>query len=404
MVAKTIPESRNAGAVLVIFILGLVLIMYILSISPEERENLLEQDSINSYDFKKVTMGYIYPDDRTYKHEIAPVNIIVNKNDEQIFSYKNLEIKQSIFYKQEFNLNTTLLKNFDYLNLLISFSEKIGPQDAYLIVNNKEIEFPNNLPVKSIIIPKEYYEGNNINIKIKFKNDYLNLFTKRSYKINEVSLVGTILDKTSSSTSRSFSLRPQEEQFLDTSVATFVVACSEDSIINIKLNDFTVLNEEISCKMTRSCNTYNGSETCLDLPLEKAYSLELPRHAFKYNQNELIFSLLKGKASVNKFTILNSLNSIPINTFEFSISDRLLPSNNINSNYSFYLEAKIQNYESRSNSDTQFDLYINGNKMLVETTTGILIQNITEYISKNNIVWIDSPDTLYVDYIKAYFE
>lgn len=402
---KTEPESRNNGAVLVVFLLGLALVLYIFSISPADRANLLEDDEIDSYNFKEESIGYIYPDDRTYIHQIAPVNIQVKSQSEQIFSYQNITIKQSIFYKEELNLNTTMLKNYNYLNLLITFNEKIGPETAYLLINNNRIEFPNNLPVKNIIIPEEIIQNSDkITIKLKFKNDFLNIFTKEEYIIESISLVGNILDDNTKTSTKTFTLKPQEEKFLDSSIMTFVVSCNKDSILNVKLNDFTILNEKLECTTSEKCVTYNGSTKCIDEPLEKPYSINLKNHEFKYGKNEVTFSLLEGNANINKIEITNKLIPIPIKTFEFKLTDRILYNKDTSKNYTIYLESKIQNVESGRNYDFEFDLYINGYKIRTSTRTGILIEDITKYVTKNNIIWIDTDDTLHVEYMKSYFE
>lgn len=381
---EAIQEVRTGKAMLIVLLLGIAMLIYILSLSPEDRNNLLNSDSINSYSFSEENLGVIFPRQRSYEHAIAPLSLSVEKLDSVIFSYKNVSFSRSAFYKKEISIDHAIDNKYDILELLIAFNRKIGPEDAYLEFNGEKIDFPNELPFKSITIPMRLLENKtNLEINLKFKDKFLGLFSKDEFVINDISLVGSNLDTSKAYSRRYFEIGNAEGNYLDSSKISFLTSCRRDSKLSINFNGFVIFEEAIPCAQTK-------------LP-ERPFKVNIPVEVLRFGENEVVFSTSDGDFTVDKIMIENNLKEIPLKTFEFTIPERVMEE--IDSS-----EKKVFLEIETVKSEQDFVLNINNHKYPVEKIGHISIVDISEYILKNNVVWIDTDEIINIKSIKAFFE
>lgn len=382
--------SGSNAAMLIAIIMGLIL-LYILFISPEERDALLNDDNdsdsswhsgswgnqtwrLNStlVDEKPGRLDYIKRD--TFEHAIPSINLFSQVNSEVIKEVDSIYVKNGVFSSANYSMNFFIENPNIASNMLLTFNIKSGSGNLMIWFNN-ELIFNNeqknlNNPIE---LPKEFLRSDNI---ITFwVSDVSWLFwTRNEYSLTGIKVVGDIKDISKTQSTTKFWISDEEKNYIEKVTLKFSPECEPNNVgtLRIVVNGNEIYSGVPDCKIL---NSYDFSG-------DKLVS----------GENTLGFSLMEGKTLVDRITVNTDLKEMIYPTYYFELDQSNMDA--------IRLGKQIVNFTVSFTNDVDFKkvgFFVNARKSVFQTYGGSYSENITSAVQLGTNSFELRPEKISMD-------
>lgn len=356
-IKKTKAQSGSQAAILVI-IIAVMLVLFVLSISPEERAKLLNGDDTNngqdpsfpdSTTLIRANPGRIpYMPQHERVHEFAPFNLDADTKGELIYSKNSIYLKNSVFEKitdtMTFSVNPSITSN-----VLLSFNVESSSGSLIIMLNgetifNSHIRPGNSPPIH--ISPSSLQQHNTLEFQVSGPGAAF--WRYNYYSIKNLNIYGDIVDLTQSKSSQVFNVERQEANEMELSDLRYLPACTPGNVrdLAILVNDFQI---------------FSGIPDC-----EVFNTIPIPVHYLHEGVNEITFQVGSGRVLIDRARILNVLEKPDIMTYYFEVRDKYF--NIVDDDYELKPEYESMLDITFPNTDQKrFEILVNGKPLTFNT-------------------------------------
>lgn len=350
-------QAGNQAAILVI-VIAVLLILFILSISPEAREELLNDgtttpgsdpafpDSITLIRANPGTIKYSPENEKI--HEFAPFILNAEVKGENIYTKNSMYLKNSAFEKITdtftFKINPELTSN-----VLLNFNVQ-NAKGSLIIILNEETIF--NAPLTTgnspaINIPATRLKQENT-ITFQTTNPGAAFWRYNYYEINNINIYADIRDLTRSRATQSFNIDPKEANEMKISNLRYLPTC------NLQTTKETTI-------LINNLQIYRAIPDC-----EVFNNIPIPTSHLKEGVNEITFSIREGQILIDRARITNQLETPQNTIYYFEVRDKYF--NFINDEYELKREYETMlDITFPNTNQKRFELIINGKPMNFNT-------------------------------------
>ncbi len=302
----TAKALSSGGAGTMVILIGILLALYILLIPPQDRWNLLNNNSIQTPDESLIVLheypGLLSRDTNEKTISLLPLSLESPNTPKELLRLNSLIISHSIFVNNNHRIvfNTNGLKPHD---LYLSFNVEKHKGKMRIVLNNNVIaeqEFNGNKPIQ---LPNQYLTtGENI-LYLEAMSPGLAFWRNNYYYLKDIAIVGTLIDESIGVGERSFYLGDKELRNIDSAKLRFFTGCKNPAKVELLLNNELIANTLMPCSKSFS----------FDLNLE---SLRKGKNVLRVkSSDEILLDNLrividyKERQGVNYYFEVNDLNS-----------------------------------------------------------------------------------------------
>lgn len=362
-------QDTGSGVAVLILLITLFMVLYILLLPPEQREEILNQSTSEdgSSEFVSKTIlsespGQLYTtQESNIVHDISAINLFIKSEPITTKLANSLEISKGLFSSkpQILTFDVDDLTNLKSVILFFSVKKSNGNLEIWL---NDNIIFDKNVDgIQTLDLPINYIKKNNV-LTMKVSNPGILFFIKNRYELETVGIKETY-QLVNPKETRSFTITSSEKTNLQKATLEYQIYCNKldkgTTMFEILLNEKSVISKAISC--------IGGSED-VELPLEKVNE----------GNNVLTFIVEDGDFQFSQINVKTELKekSYPIYHFEITSEDY---DNIINGNYDILLKLNLP-----ENINKKAILYVNENQFTMETNEDEFLKDISEFINKGD--------------------
>lgn len=256
-------KGQGSGAATLVAIITLLIVLYILFIPPESREELLGLNSSStSTSSSSSTSSYVhynktlslscegvpgrvdYLSQKEIEHNIAVTTVMTKTSASIIKDVGAIYVKDALFSSKEENVSFGINDVGNTKNILLSFVVKKAGGRLIISLNDNEI-FNSEVVgenVEPIVLPREFLMGKNV-LVFKTSNPGLVFWRTNEFVLEGVKVTADITDVDARESNNVFLVGSSEKNNLDKSSIRFIVdKCgSEDSgRLYVTLNGFDI--------------------------------------------------------------------------------------------------------------------------------------------------------------------
>ncbi len=382
------------GAANLLIIIALVLVLYILFLPPESREELLE-DNVSGSTGSELeelanvllleTIGTVdYIPSEYDEHDINNIYLSAQTNAEVLDQFNAFIIKRGWFVKKDKVLNFKIDDADNTDNVILSLSaSKIG-EVLHIFVNGEEIYEGKleSLTPGPITIKKDLLQEENI-LTFELEGVGLGFWKTNRYDFNNVEIIGDVTDVSGQEGEESFILTEEEYENLQEAKLNFIPYCSnvqDVGKLTVKLNYNTIFSAIPIC--------------------EDYYAQTFSKEILNQGENKISFMTSKGSYTIEQIEI----------TTEGEEDDSVL----------YYFEINESQYQEiedgeidcmlflefvDNEEDKKATLNVNGHLREIDQTEEDYEKNLNNWVSEgNNYIEIIPKRTLNIVELKVSLE
>lgn len=288
-------QSGINAAVLVAIIAGII-ILYIIFISPEQREEILTgengngggiSNSNNNITLLSESVGTLEEFKDLEDRSIPNIYLIETTDSTELDSINPVSVRNGWFDKKikivNFYIND--LENTDNVVLTFTAPKRKGILTIKLNENSIFEYDINSLNVDPISLEKELLGEENI-LEFSVSGVGMAFWKTNEYNLENIKVIGDITDKSRQESRNIFSLTTAEYMNLDSVSLKFVPYCSK--AIEVGILDVYINNK----------NVYHSVPICDDLVKQ-----DIPVSILNAGENKIIFKTEKGSYSVEQIKV-----------------------------------------------------------------------------------------------------
>ena len=368
--------QSGSNAAILVALMALLIILYILFLPPDVREELLEgnytdngtsstDDGLNKtlLQEKPGTIDYVDSDYRN--HELPSFRLYSAEEGRILKEQTSLYVKNSAFEKS-FSSITFKADSPDYDNFLLSFNVEKAEGMLLLILNGQEIyngkiELGSPAPIK---LPKDLIQDENT-LRVEVSNVGWAIWKVNEYLLKNIKITADFTDKSASKSQHHFFINQEEKDYIDRATLFFYPRCDtgEVGILSIELNNVRIYSSIADCGV----NNY--------IPLNPEYLYT--------GENTISFSSDKGSYLIDNLRVRTYIKApiYPIYYFEvdddfFQTIDEDDPDNDeLKDKWNAVLKIRFVNRE-----DKKGEIIINGRTLSFNTDDLEYKRYIDDYI------------------------
>ena len=389
------PKKAVAwGAAVLVILIALFMVLYILMVSPEERERLLspnetaEQPSaepaeeVTAEENMSLLMESpgklsVAKTDKV-KHEVPSINLYVKTQPSLKQLAESLTIERGFISSSPKELSFPIdeLANLEKVSLVFNAVQSSGRLEIWL--NDHLVYDSEASGVEIVTLPNTYLKEKN---KITFKVNHpgLAFWKKNKYVLKDISLK-LEYKLLNPEEKRTFVLSTDDYENLKTGKLEFNFYCNnleDTTTIKVLLNKKEIFSEVVGC-------------------IAGSRSIELSKEDFEKGKNELIFSIGGGDFQFNNIFVETSLKETTYPTYHFSVDSSVMEK--INQGKKVYLYLALP--ETGRKSAT---ININGYQFSLNTENNEYEVSVTDYIKLgDNFIKIVPGNSFAVDLLRIY--
>jgi len=389
------PKKAVAwGAAVLVILIALFMVLYILMVSPEERERLLspnetaEQPSaepaeeVTAEENMSLLMEspgklYVAKTDKV-KHEVPSINLYVKTQPSLKQLAESLTIERGFISSSPKELSFPIdeLANLEKVSLVFNAVQSSGRLEIWL--NDHLVYDSEASGVEIVTLPNTYLKEKN---KITFEVNHpgLAFWKKNKYVLKDISLK-LEYKLLNPEEKRTFVLSTDDYENLKTGKLEFNFYCNnleDTTTIKVLLNKKEIFSEVVGC-------------------IAGSRSIELSKEDFEKGKNELIFSIGGGDFQFNNIFVETSLKETTYPTYHFSVDSSVMEK--INQGKKVYLYLALP--ETGRKSAT---ININGYQFSLNTENNEYEVSVTDYIKLgDNFIKIVPGNSFAVDLLRIY--
>ncbi len=255
---KRRAQAGGGAAATLIGIITLVLIFYILFLPPEERKALLQDErapgmpggvpGLGEFLYRGSPGRLTFVGQTEFEHAI-PNLVLTEERQARVLAETNpFIIKKGWFRKDYKNISFILSEPETVDNVILSFQTPVHRGRLKIIFNGVPI-FENDIRVQNpqpVQIPKSLLKIAN---NIEFQTWGFGLIFSRQYTLEDVKIIGEILDVRKQQAANSFSVPEIEHENIESGYLGFYPVCDQNEVgvLEITLNDKTVYSAVPVC-------------------------------------------------------------------------------------------------------------------------------------------------------------
>ncbi len=311
---KTKKGQAASGAAIVIIIITVLIILYVLFIPPQNRAELLGEDSgggVSGIEGGKGVLfsqspGRIYPNKANFvEHTMPSFMVFTVTNADEFKRVDNIYVKNSAFSDKTGELIFIYEpKTMEDLKLSFNVKESSG---RLIIKLNDHIIFEGELDKGSpqpINIPKEILSGRNT-VTFEVSDQGIAFWRYNEYDLRNVLISGKITDYSAALSEQHFSIIDSEMKALEKSVLEFLPDCPprENGRVQLLINNRIVYNTVPDC----------GVKT----------TIEISKEFFRAGDNVLVATTNQGSFLVDMPKVTTFLKQTSQPVFYFNVPAQL---------------------------------------------------------------------------------
>ncbi len=389
------PKKAVAwGAAVLVILIALFMVLYILMVSPEERERLLYPNETAEQPVPEAPTEaiaeenvslliespgklYVTKTDKV-KHEIPSINLYVKTQPSLKQLAESLTITRGFISSSPKELSFPIdeLANLEKVSLVFNAVQSSGRLEIWL---NDHLIFDSEISgVKVITLPNTYLKEEN---KIVFKVSHpgLAFWRKNKYVLEDISLK-LEYKLLNPEEKRTFVLSADDYENLKSGKLEFNFYCNNldgTTTIKVLLNKKEIFSEIVGC-------------------IAGSRSIELSKEDFEKGKNELIFSIGSGDFQFNNIFVETTLKETTYPTYHFNVDSSVMEK--ITQGKRVYLYLALP--ETGRKSAT---ININGYQFSLNTEENEYEVSVTDYIKLgDNFIKIVPGNSFTVELLRIY--
>jgi hypothetical protein len=250
--------NKRGQASALIGIITLLIIFYILFLPPEERKELLADEKTGAPGgvpgageilFQSAPGRLTFVGQTEFEHMI-PNLLLTEERQAKILAEANpFSIRKGWFRKDFKNITFVLSEPETVDNVMLTFQAPLNRGRLKIIFNGvpvfeQDINVRNPPPVQ---LPKSLLKASNT---IEFQVWGIGLIFARQYALEDVKVIGEILDVRKQQAANSFSVTPLEHENIESGYLGFFPICNQEDVgvLDITLNDKTIYSAVPVCE------------------------------------------------------------------------------------------------------------------------------------------------------------
>lgn len=311
-------ESSGSGAAVLVAIIAGLIILYILFLDPEQREELLETDSDGkrkSNDDDLVTAILLDEDpgtldrlqDDEFEIDIPAFNLFRSTDAKEIEAYNDFSIRNGWFDKKTVE-KTFIIDDLANTNdIVLSFLAK-NHKGTLAITLNSELIYENPLETQNVLpvkLRKKYLKKGENTITFSVSPVGIAFFRTNEYNLENVRVIADITDISRQQTRNIFTIEPWKYNNLDKATIKFDPECRQETVgvLDVIINDINIFSGIPDCGIL---NKYL-----------------VPIGTFNAGVNDVVFKTNQGSYIVDQIKIDLELEEITSPLYWFDVSEDL---------------------------------------------------------------------------------
>jgi hypothetical protein len=358
------------NAAILIAIIAAVIIIYILFLPAEDREELLEKEGPYDDNGKeeKITLlsenvGRLDPVGRVRDKDIPNVNIFEKTDSKVLDTINPIYVKNGWFDKKikivKFDVSD--LENTE--NIVLSFSAPTRKGILSIKLNNELIyEYEiNSLNIDPIRLKKSSLTQSN-ELEFSVSSVGAKFWRTNEYSLDNVKIIGDLTDLSRQESKNVFTLTDTEYKNLEKSEIRFIPYCSTTATVGVL--DVFINNR----------NIFSAVPVCND-----RYKQEIPMSALSAGQNKVIFRTSKGSYAVEQIKLSFTEKDTPEAVYYFEVNSTTYD-DILDGEYDAFIKIEFVDDEKTKRAD----LNINDHRVRIDQEKKNYDKNINNWIEEDN--------------------
>ncbi|MBI2140585.1 hypothetical protein HYU14_06695 [Candidatus Woesearchaeota archaeon] len=372
---KNLKKKSQDGtnAAILIAILSAFIIIYIMFLPSEDRQDILEGDgsgvgsssSPSKITLLKESVGRLDPVSKVRDKALPNVNIFEATNAKVLEQFNPLTVRNGWFEKKPRKLSFILNDVDQADNVFLSFSAPVR-KGILAIAFNGEVIFESRLAginVEPIKVRRSLLKKEN-ELLFSVSSVGARFWTANEYTLQDIKLIGDITDRSRQESQNSFSLSDKEVSNIEKAELRFVPYCT---------NALLVGSLGVS---VNSRSVFSAVPVCND-----KYTVEIPLSALNAGSNSVMFRTDKGTYAVEQIRLAFTQKEEPETTFFFEVNEstfKKVSGNNATHNAFFGLKFVDDRDIKKA------DININDRFIRIDQDEKAFRKNINSFIEKDN--------------------
>jgi hypothetical protein len=331
------------------------------------RGNVIFEDSIGRIDF----LG-----DDNFEKLLPNVFLQERREAEIIKQFNPIYVKNGVFDKKEKEL-TFSLDNLDILqNVQLVFNAKVRKGVLQIDFNGERIfdSLVTTFNVEPVTVDKSMLQETNV-IKISVDGVGARFWKTHEYNLEDIQLIGNILDKSAQESSSIFTLTGTEFFNVEEARLRFIPFCGRQDVGKLSV-------------FVNNVNVFSSIPLCDDV-----YNINLAPNLLNKGANTVTLLTEKGSYTIEQIRVFGNLKDSHSVTRFFEVTDNRFDRIQKGTDDAYLVLEFIDNNENKD-----AELNINGHLTRLDTRDRVYRRRISSFIEEgNNFVTISPRSTLYIN-------
>ncbi len=374
-------QISGTGAAVLVLIIAALIVLYILFLPPEVREEILEGDGSTRPGVPSGQEVLLLESpgrldsisQRTIEHSMPSVQLYSTTNAQLLHTVPSLYVKNGWFDKVEENVTFRIADPALTSNVIFAFNTRVH-EGRLRIRSNGETVFDDDistLNVEPILLPKETLEQNNT-LTFSVGDVGWRFWRTNEYVIEDLTVTGDVTDISTQQSKVVFLATATEKNNLEKASVRFLADCkpADVGILDVYLNAHNIFSG------VPDCGTIRSTEVSATLLVS--------------GENTLSFRTGKGAYLIDHISVASELKQISHPTYYFEIPPAIFDEvASGRAHLGLYFEFSNDIDQKRA------DIYVNGHPRAMDTRDRVWRLGIDPFVNEgNNVIEIRPRSTL----------
>ena len=307
-------RGQAAGAAVLVAIIAVLLIGFIILVSPKERAELLDEDTSSDTVDDTNERGVVllrespgrvdYLPQKDIEHPLPVVNVYTLKESKVIAEKNNALARKSLFSEEQATFTFPVKSLDDADNFLLAF-EVNEVQGRLMVSLNGELIFNGDIDVGNpapLTLPKGLLKSDNTLI-LSVSSPGAKFWATNMVSLENLRVVADVTDRDAESASHTFLVSETEKRNMEKVVLEFQPTCRDREVGMLTI---VVNGQEL----------YRGIPDC-DVAL---VPIEFSPDLVKQGENRITFRTEEGRYLLSHVLIVSNLKEVDFPTYYFELS------------------------------------------------------------------------------------
>ena len=383
-------QTSGTGAAVLVAIIAALIVVYILFLPPENREQLLEgrtstqPGSGSGQPLLLATPGRIdYLAEKDIEHTLPPVSLFSSTNAVALKSIATLYAKNAWFDKVSGNGSFSVPDLAHTDEVYLSFNVKSHSGRLIISLNGHEVfnDDVQTLNVEPIRLSKDLLQGENV-LEFRISDVGFRFWQSNEYALEGVQITGDVTDISTQEAKSVFLITATEKDNIERAFMRFFPDCrpEEAGILDVYLNTHNIFSSVPDCGFLRE--------------------LEISPTLLNQGENTITFRTNRGAYLIDTILIKSELKEAAYPTFYFEIPDDLFAAVRAGSaNIVLSIESPDEVEYKKA------EIFINGHQRGLDTRERVFTLGINPFVQPgNNVIELKPRTTLDIVNLKVTVE